>query len=326
MTPDFKIIAAGINITPQIRDRLLGLTITDEAGIKADTVEIVLDDRDGLIELPAPGAPLLVFLGYRETGLIPMGLFTSDEVTVSAPPATLTIRARGADLGGTIKEQKTRGWDQITIGDIVATIAGEHGLTARVSQRFQSVMIEHIDQTDESDIAFLDRMGRDHDALVSVKGGALLFMGKGEGRTVSGLPIPPRPVMERDTTSWTLTLTTREAYKAVIAVWQDTQAAKRQEVTAGEGAPALRLRHIHKTEAEAKAAATAKLGEIGRGNDTFEATFPGDPLIAAEGRILAIGFRAGVNALWSVTTATHELGSGGFNTSISAERPGSDQG
>lgn len=85
MTPDFKIIAAGVNITPQIKDRLLSLTITDEAGIKADTVEITLDDRDGLIELPAPGAPLLVFLGYRETGLIPMGLFTSDEVTVTSP-------------------------------------------------------------------------------------------------------------------------------------------------------------------------------------------------------------------------------------------------
>ena len=324
MTPDFKIIAAGVNITTQIRDRLLSLTVTDEAGIKADMVEIVLDDRDGLIELPAPGAPLLVFLGYRETGLIPMGLFTSDEVTVSSPPATLTIRAKSADLGGSIKDQKTRSWDKITIGDIVATIAGEHGLTPKVAERFQPVMVEHIDQTDESDISFLDRLGREHDALVSVKGGALLFMGKGEGRTASGLPIPPRPVAERDTASWTLTLTTREAYKSVIAIWQDTQGAKRQEVTAGEGSPTLRLRHVHATEDEAKAAATAKLGEIERGSDSFEATFPGDPLIAAEARILAVGFRAGVNGLWSIKTATHDLGSGGFTTSISAERPGPD--
>ena len=183
-------------------------------------------------------------------------------------------------------------------------------------------MVEHIDQTDESDIGFLDRLGREHDALASVKGGALLFMGG--GRTASGLPIPPRPVAERDTTGWTLTLTAREAYKSVIAVWQDTQGARRQEVTAGDGPPILRLRHIHKTEAEAKAATTAKPGEITRGNDSFEATVPGDPLIAAETRILAVGFRAGVNGLWSITSATHELGSEGLTTSISTERPGPD--
>ena len=168
MTPNFKVIAAGVNITPQIRDRLLRLTITDEAG-------------------------------------------------VSSTPATLTIRAKGADLGGDIKDQKSRSWDKMTIGDIVATIASDHGLTPKVAEQFVAIMIEHIDQTDESDIAFLDRLGRDHDALVSVKGGALLFMGKGQGRTVSGLPIPPRPVLEGDTTSWTLTLTTREAYKSVTA-------------------------------------------------------------------------------------------------------------
>ncbi len=324
MTPDFKIIAAGVNITPQIRDRLLGLTITDEAGVKADTVEIVLDDRDGLIELPAPGAPLLVFLGYSETGLIPMGLFTSDEVTVSSPPATLTIRAKAADLGGNIKGQKSRSWDKVTIGEIVSKIAGENGLSPKVAEQFQAVLIEHIDQTDESDISFLDRIGRDYDALVSVKGGALLLMGKGAGRTVSGLPIPPRPLLESDTGTWTLTLTTREAYRSVVAVWQDTDTAKQQEVVAGEGDPVYRLRHIHNTADEARRAASAKLGEISRGNDTFEAAFAGDPLVAAEGRILAAGFRAGVNGLWSVQSVTHTLDGSGFSTSISAERPGVD--
>lgn len=142
MTPDFKVIAAGVNITPQIRDRLLSLTVRDDAGARADTVEITLDDRGGLIELPAPGAPLLVMLGYRETGLVPMGLFTSDEVTVSAPPATLTIRAKAADLGGSIKDQKTRSWDKITIGDIVGTIAGEHDLKPKVADRFRAILID----------------------------------------------------------------------------------------------------------------------------------------------------------------------------------------
>lgn len=321
MTPDFKVIAAGVNITSQIKDRLLGLRITDEAGTKADTLEITLDDRDGLIELPAPGAQLLVFLGYRETGLIPMGVYTSDEVTVSAPPATLTIRAKAADLGGSIKDQKTRSWDQKTIGEIVTVIAAEHELEAKVAARFAGVKIDHIDQTDESDISFLDRLARDRDVLASVKGGTLLFMSKGEGKTASGLPIPPRPIRPADAINWTLTLTTRESYQSVVAVWSDKKEAKQQEVTAGDGKPVLRIRHTHATEADARAAAVAKLAEIGRGADRFEASMPGDPLVAAEGRILAIGFRAGVNGLWSITSATHDLTAGGLVTSIRAERP-----
>lgn len=321
MTPDFKIVAGGSDITSQLKDRLLSLTVTDEAGTKADTVEIQLDDRDGLVELPKPGATLTVMLGYRETGLVPMGVFTSDEVTVSSPPATLTIRAKAADLGGPIKDQKTRSWSKKTLSEIVQTIAGEHKLKAKVAQRFQSVRIEQIDQTDESDLNFLDRLGRDHDALVSVKGGTLLFMGRGEGLTASGTPMPPRPLAESDTISWTLTLTTREDYKSVSAVWHDKKAAKRKDVTAGAGKPVLKLRHAYATEAEAKQAAQAKLDEIGRGNDAFEATMPGDPLIAAEVRVLAAGFRAGVNGLWSVVTATHELSSGGYQTAIRTERP-----
>ena len=36
MTPEFKVIANGTNITPQIADRLLGLSVSDAAGIKSD--------------------------------------------------------------------------------------------------------------------------------------------------------------------------------------------------------------------------------------------------------------------------------------------------
>lgn len=128
-------------------------------------------------------------------------------------------------------------------------------------------------------------------------------------------------MLQADTISWSLTLTTRDDYKSVTSVWHDKAAAKRREVTAGDGAPALKLRHVHATEGEARQAAKSKLDEVSRGNDTFEASMPGDPLIAAEGRLLAVGFRAGVNGLWSITTATHELSASGYTTMVRTERP-----
>ncbi|MDF1583908.1 MAG: hypothetical protein P1P78_11420 [Methyloprofundus sp.] len=63
MTPAYKILANQNDITAAIRDRLISLNITDEAGMQSDSITIVLDDRDNIIELPNKGAQLDVFIG-----------------------------------------------------------------------------------------------------------------------------------------------------------------------------------------------------------------------------------------------------------------------
>ena len=266
MTPDFKVIAAGINITPQIRDRLLSLTVRDEAGFKSDQVEITLDDRDNAIELPSPGAPLAVFMGYKETFLVPMGIYTADEVVAKGPPDTLTIRGKAANLGGSLKEQKTRNRDEKTIEEIVSTIAGEHKLELKVADphayffhkrnpksghRFSDQIVRkhktaHLDQTDESDLNFLMRIAREHDALATVKGQTLLFIGKGEGKTASGQPMPPLPITKSGKLSWQATLATRSDFKSVEANWlgrrnrADRKGVRGRGLTRQEAAPHLR--------------------------------------------------------------------------------------
>lgn len=321
MTPDFTIIAAGINITSQIKERLLSLTVIDEAGFKSDRFELLLDDRDNLIELPLPGAPILISMGYEETFLAPMGVFTADEIGASGPPDRVIIRGKAANLGGSIKEQKSRSWDQKTIADIVGTIAGEHGLEPKVAERMAKFKYEHLDQTDESDIHFLTRIAKDHDALASVKGGALLFIGKGEGQTASGIPMLPRTIRKTGQLKWSMNRTTRGDFAAVQAAWHDATTGQKASVTAGEGSPVKKLRHTHSTEAEAQQAAQAKLDESKRGNDTFRVSMPGDPLVSAEGQTLAVGFRLGVSGLWSVKSARHQINGRGYETTIDHEKP-----
>lgn len=90
-------------------------------------------------------------------------------------------------------------------------------------------------------------------------------------------------------------------------------------MTVGEGSPVKKLRHSYSTKAEAKRAAQSKLDEIKRGKSTLRISMRGDPLLAAEGRLLAIGLRAGVDGLWSITSVRHELRANGFTTQIEAE-------
>lgn len=321
MKPDFVVIADGTAITPQIKDRLLSLTVTDNAMGSADTVEIELDDRGGMIELPRPGARLQVLMGYKGRLLFPMGTYIAREVTLEGPPDRMTIVGEAADIGGELKQQKTRSWDDMTIGDIVATIAGENGLEPKVSEALAPYRYDHLDQTDESDINFVMRIGRDHDALVNVKGEALLFIARGEGKTAAGVPLLPQVITRGQTTSHRVLRSTREYFPRVEASWHDRKKGRRSTEAAGQGTPVKKMRQTFATKEDAQRAAEAKLKEIEREGDTVEVTMPGNAALAAEGRLVLVGFRTGVDGVWSLTSVTHRLDGSGFTTSIGGELP-----
>ena len=322
MTPVYRVLANQADITALIADRLLRLAVTDEAGVKSDCVDIELDDRDAVLELPTKGARLSIFMGYRETMMHHMGDFLVDEVRASGPPDKIAIRAKAADLGGDWKEQKTREWDEITIGDVVKTIAGEHDMRPIVANGLADFYYESISQTDESDMHLLTRLGRDQDAIATVKAGSLLFTKRGRGLSASGQPLPGRIVRRNQTSSFNMLQAGRSDYGKVTATWQDRGEGEKKEVEAGDGSPVHRLRHVFPNEEEAQRAADAKLDEIKRGVDTLSLTFPGDATVAAETPVELVGFRPGVAATWSVTSVVHDIGQSGFTTRVQAEKPG----
>lgn len=323
MTPAFKISANNRDVTAKIAARLLSLTVKDEAGSKADTVDIVLDDRDGAVEEPPEGAELEVFIGYEGSPLRRMGLYAIDEVTLHGPPDKISFRGLAADLGGALKGQKTRGWEAVTLADIVKRVAADQGLRPVVSERFAATTYTFIAQTDESDIHLLTRLGQEHDALVAVKDGRLLFTTKGEGRTASGVGLPMTIITKGDHTTHKMSRLERGKYKAVKAAWSDKEGGRRKTVTVGDGEPVKRLRHTYSTEAEARRAAAAQKDAMERGVRTLSLTLPGAPNLFAEGLIEAREFRRSVNGIWAVKSISHVIADGGFKTTVEAEQTAS---
>lgn len=330
MTPDFRIIADETDITETLRPRLLSLSVSDEVGLQSDALELALDDRDGKIEIPPLGVTLSVYLGYRPSlaslgqtlgGLTYLGTFAADEVETSGPPDTLYIRATAADMGGDIKSQRNRHWHDATISDIATAIAAAHELTAKVADDLGAIRYEHLDQSNESDIQLLTRIATDHDAIATIKNGVLILTPKGAGLSVSGKTLPPRAVLKTDLTSWSVTQITRANYKSVVAAYHDMADGERKEVTAGNGSPTQRVRQVYKSEAAARRAAKAKLDEVGRAQDRFRCSLPGAPDIQAGGVIETTGFKAALNTKWTVRRITHRLSSGGFLTTLEAEKP-----
>lgn len=321
MTPDFKIIADATDVTAAIRSRLMSLSVTDAAGLDSDTLELVLDDRDAALELPRTGAALEVHLGYKETGLTAMGRYVADEVVLAGSPATMTIRGHAADLRAQLKAPRTRPWDQVTIGAIVTTIAGEHGYTARVATELAQIAIAHIDQTDESDLHFLTRLAGEHGAIAKPAADMLLFVPRGQAKTASGKDMEAVTLAATDLSTWSVTLAERGKYAAVSARWHDAATAEEHTITVGSGEPAYTIGRRYPDEQATTAAAKARLAAFARGLGVLRFTCPGDVRLGAEGQVVLTGIRDGAAGPWILNTVTHRYDDSGYHCDCDGQNP-----
>lgn len=229
VAPAYMLTLDGADITQNFSDWLIGLTMTDNRGFEADQLDIALDDTDGLVELPPRGASLTLWLGWQGSALVNKGSFTVDEIEHRGAPDTLTIRARSADFRGSLNSRREQSWHDTTLGVIVETIAQRNKLTASVADSLKAIAIPHIDQTQESDAAFLSRLAERNGASVSVKAGKLLFLKAGSAMTASGKPIPQMTVERGDGDRHQFAIADREAYTGVTAKWLHTRDPKPQK-------------------------------------------------------------------------------------------------
>lgn len=321
MTPDYQLLANSNFVSDVFRDRLLSIRVTDEADIKSDTIEIKLDDRDNLIEWPEFGDQIECFLGYQGEELSRVGIFIVDEISHSGPPSTLNIRANATDMRAEFKQQKLRSWDDVTIESVVDIIAFEHGLIPKVSAALSSILLFHEDQTDESDFHFLTRLAKEFDGVVKPSHGYLLFVNKGESRSVSGKLLDPINVDVSQIISYRMSHAERGKFTSVRAYHQDTSEAELVEVVVGEGTPTYTINKPLPTLEEATGKARAKLKALTRGTASLSFSVRGNTEFQADGKVIVSGIRSLVDGEWAITSVAHSFDSSGFITSIEAEVP-----
>lgn len=314
----------GRDITEAIQDRLISITVTDNSGEQADEVEIELDDRDYAIAEPRKGVELTIALGYVGEALFPIGRFVVDEVWPEGPPDVLKIKGKAADMRAGLKAAKTRAWRETTVQQIVSQIAGEHGLTPAVASGLSDQAIQHRDQSAESDLHFLTRLGRDYGAVAAPKDGRLVFAPPASGVSASGRPMAEIALDRKDLTDWKGVSADRDNYGSVKARYRLLDEARTAYAVAGSGDPARTLRTTYADEATAKAAAEAELARLGQATGGVELSMPGRPEIAAQSPIRLSGIRPSLCHRWIATTVTHRLdwSSGGFVTTVAANTTG----
>lgn len=327
MIPAFSISAGGLDITGKINSRLISLRLTDKPGMEADELEIALSDHDAALALPTVGATLRVSIGWRDGGLTDKGSFVVDEVTHTGPVDQITIRARAAEFRGPLKEQREQAYHSHTLGDILTTIAKRLGLEPAIEAGLASIVIPHIDQTNESDANFLTRLGQDYDAVATIKDGRLLFLPIGHPLTVAGRALTAVTIARRDGDRHTYTEADRDgSVTAVKARWRDLGKGRARFAVAGEekrgdDGSIKTLKRDFPSEAEAMAAAKAELGRLRRARREISVNLAkGRPEIIANRTLRLTGWRPEIDGpTWLAGEVVHTIDGQGFTTAISAQ-------
>jgi len=358
LTPDFMLTVNSKDVTANIRDRLISLTLTDNRGFEADQLDVELDDADGQLAMPVRGAVVTLFLGWKGQALIGKGSFTVDEVEHHGAPDTMTIRARSADFRGSLNSRREVSYHETTLGDIVTQIAGRNKLKPMLADGFAGIAVAHIDQTQETDAKFLTRLATLYGAVAAVKAGRLLFIRPGNGVTISGKPIPQMNITRKDGDRHTFSIADRGAYTGVSASWLHTKdpkpkkvklqrktkvrqlralehpaakkskakaakppEAKEGDYLAGSEDNVFSLTTVYSSKATAMRAAKAKWEKLQRGVAEFSLTLAmGRADLYPETPVKVSGFKSVIDAQpWLISKVTHSLSNNGYTTQLDFE-------
>ena len=323
MTPAFKITADKKDVTVLIAQRLISISITDETGLVSDTCEILLDNREDVLEIPPRGANLEISLGYEDKPLTKMGNYIVDDVEVLSPPLQMRITGKASNtldknLSKKIKAPKSKSWHGYTLVGIITAIANNHGFKAAIDEYFKQIYISHLDQTSESDISFLNTLAQSYGAFAKLSLGRLLFFRRGISVSENGFELPTTKFSAAQISDWKLRVSDMEKFGKVIAKWHNFVTGKEEDVFAGTGDPAYRVRYKFVSADRALAAAKAKLSEFKRGAENLNFATTGNPKLSAENKITFTDIKYLKNKNWIITSVNHSLSDQGFTTQVTA--------
>lgn len=327
----WKVTLDGKDMTDKLNPRLISASITEKRAEEADQLDIVLNDADGLLDLPRPGVELEVSMGWQRgaglpLGLVPKGRFRVDEAKWSGALDIVTIRARSADFTDAFRVRRERSFVGKSVQDVLSAIAGDNGLGTAIDAGLGGKTIPALGPGAKSDGALLMLLGKRFDAMATVKQGKLIFAPIGKGKTPGGGTIPTQTIDRADTNGAEYERVERENYGGVVAVWHDKATGRRQEVqVGGAGGSETKPKRIRKTfasEADARQAAEAEDSRNTRAKAKMGFTLPlGRPDIYPETPVTVTGFKAEINGRkWGVAEATHTMdGSGGLVSRLALE-------
>ena len=291
---------------------ILSLSFNDSAGVKSDKVTLKVMPN---FAKPAPSTKLeLIFQTFKNDEMIEelnCGLFHVQTVTRTNNKA-LSITATGVEFNAVQKEKISHHYVDTKLSNIVDIVAGRLG--HKVKFESADPQIKSLNQTNESDINFLERISKNYNVLFSIKNDFIYFVNKDD----EGLPVSKIDVSLCSSSS--LKHSTKTYYKSCEASFHSIDEAKILKVTVGDGEPVIKIQNAYKDEDDAKLKAKAKLDSINKGTVKGSLSLKGVGVYAGTKVELFNTYEGEDDGVFSVESCSHSYSrNGSWTTNIELE-------
>ncbi|MDR0580189.1 MAG: phage tail protein [Campylobacteraceae bacterium] len=327
--PDFKLEAAGKDITAQIKKNLISLTYNDKQGEETDDVNITLH---GLFEIKPFGSDLKLFLGY-EGNLFYCGVFYVQTFKKDYLNKTTEITATSADFTSALKVKKARLWGNTNLEKIAQKIANEHNMGCKTDKYAALATVESMIQG-VSDLEFLYTLCNSRAFFCMQKDNAFVIRAKPtlSSRITDVEPEEQLPLFNlkiTELTSLVIEEANRDNYDAVVLEWHDSETNEDKTVK-------TRQQEDNLNRVKNKIAATEQIyhEKIPEPRDASEALWQAESKLRdlqkggikgsleMAGRRLLTGSRLRIDTInqeFLVISVTHNLSDGAYNIAVEFE-------
>ncbi|MBC3363454.1 contractile injection system protein, VgrG/Pvc8 family [Pseudomonas sp. SWRI154] len=292
-TPAVEIYGANAALLNQ---RLLSWTHIDAAGIESDQLTLTLS-LEGLEGLPSLEGKIGLRVGYQESGLVDKGEFVVTRRTPTLFPLRLTLVATAAPFSASdqtgFKQRRSVSHGPTTLGALFRQLTSRHGFSPRVAPELSLIKIEHIDQSNETDMGFLTRLAHRYDAVAKPINELYVLARRGQAKSLSGKILPDTKLSvttnnrpgDQAFVSAVLDEAARAKYQGCKTTWWDAVAGKARVEESGI-APFKTLRQRFQSADDARAAAEGEVRRMMREALKVTIECPGNPALSAEGIVL----------------------------------------
>ena len=281
--PQFKLVANGKDITASVRPLLINLATTDDAKQESDTLTITLVWRPTLSP-PHRGAVLELSLGWTDGPLAAVGRYVVDERQFDVAARTITLTGKGTPFNpakdpksqapyGQIQSHRRFKWPSpTTLGAVVQAIAARNGLAVSLSPELSDVALSGLYQHGESDLHLLNRLARQHHAVLKINGGTLVFTHTLATTTPKGKALPQHTLHATHCSALSVRDGGREEGGSVVVKYRAPGQKKASTVSTGGGpGPTRRMKKVFATQDLATAAANSAFSYRARSLAVFSA-------------------------------------------------------
>ncbi|MBF9031839.1 hypothetical protein HKCCE3408_15675 [Rhodobacterales bacterium HKCCE3408] len=298
------------------------------------------EDRVDLLDLFAFGAEVEVKLGYGEPARLDTVLtgIVTELTTTFGAGGTPELEIAGYDgLYPLTIGKKTRAWEDAPDSDAVAEIASDHNLDADIVATTPAK--PRIDQNEETDFAFLEKLAERNGAIFYVAGKTLRF-GPRRNDADAAIVLPwggglvtfsPQANLAKQITEVQVVGTSATDGAQITGVARRGAESGVDGATTGgadrvaEAMPSndgvLRIRAAVHSQEEADERARAILEERAQDFVTGSADCIGLPELRPDINVSFEGLGRGFSKTYWVSGAVHDLSGSGFKTTIEVQEP-----